>query len=146
MATDANMAPWTDAGDPAPQTSGAVPYAVAPDGTPLPSDGAVGAPQPPYLPFLAQPAYGGQATGPLPTSGLGPVASSRHLPDTSESDETIILVFRDGRAPLQVRNYILTRSAVYLPGKHFNEIPLSDLDLEATQRVNWAAGVTFRLP
>ncbi len=79
-------------------------------------------------------------------SALAPLIASRPAPTPPDDQETITLLFKDGRPPLQIRNYILTRSAVYLTGKHFYEIPLSDIDLGATQRVNWDAGVAFRLP
>lgn len=77
---------------------------------------------------------------------LVPLITVSQPPTPSDDEETVILVYKDGRPPLQIRNYILTRSAIYLTGKHFNEILLSDIDLQATQRVNWDAGVTFKLP
>ncbi len=99
--------------------------------------------------YPAQPGQGGDGTGfaqPTMLMPLVPLVSVSRSPNPPDEEETVTLVFKDGRPPLQVRNYILTRSAIYLTGKHFNEILLSDIDLQATQRVNWDAGVTFRLP
>lgn len=91
--------------------------------------------------YRSQPGYAGQP----PASMAAPLVPPRPVQAAPE-EEAITIVFKNGRPPMQVRNYILTRSALYLTGAHFNEIPLSDVDLVATQQVNWNAGVTFRLP
>ncbi len=72
--------------------------------------------------------------------------SSAYAAEPPPAPDAVTILFKDGRPPLQVRNYALTRSALYLTGQHFYEIPLSDIDLPATQRLNWNAGVAFRLP
>lgn len=128
----ADTSSWSGAGNPDPWASGTtdptVPFYSAQT---APYAAGYSAPGPGYYaaPYPAQPAYGGGGR-----------------PKPADEEEAVTLVFKDGRPPLQVRNYILTRSAIYLAGKHFNEILVSDLDLPATQRVNWDAGVTFRLP
>jgi hypothetical protein len=48
---------------------------------------------------------------------------------------------------MQVHNYILTRKAIYdLDGAGEREIPLSEVDVPATTKVNRAAGVDFSPP
>jgi hypothetical protein len=60
---------------------------------------------------------------------------------------TTTLIFKDGRPPVQVRNYALTASTLYaLEGESRQEIPLSLLDVPATVAANRAAGVDFALP
>jgi hypothetical protein len=57
------------------------------------------------------------------------------------------LIYKDGRAPMQVHNYALTASTLYaLDGESRQEIPLSMLNVPATVEANHAAGVDFALP
>ena len=61
-------------------------------------------------------------------------------------DPAIILVFKDGHRA-EVYNYAIMGSTFYdLSGGRSHKIPLADLDLEATTRVNDENGVTFHLP
>ena len=88
------------------------------------------------------PAYGPDSEpGPwaLPSGGSQSVAPARQ-------EETVTIVFKDGRPAQQIRNYALTRSALLVTDARMREIPLDEIDLPATQRVNRAAGVDFRLP
>jgi hypothetical protein len=60
---------------------------------------------------------------------------------------TTTLIVKDGRPPVQVRNYVLTASTLYaLDGESRQEIPLSLLDVPATVAANRTAGVDFALP
>lgn len=63
-----------------------------------------------------------------------------------ESEDAVTLVFKDGRTPEQIHNYILTRMTLYVRDQHHRDIPLDQLDLAATQRLNHDAGVDFQLP
>jgi hypothetical protein len=57
------------------------------------------------------------------------------------------LIFKDGRAPVEIHNYALTANTLYaLDGDSRREIPLSLLNIEATVEANRAAGVDFALP
>jgi hypothetical protein len=57
------------------------------------------------------------------------------------------LIFKDGRAPVQIHNYALTANTLYaLDGDSRREIPLSLLNVQATVEANRAAGVDFALP
>ena len=66
-------------------------------------------------------------------------------PAPSDTD-AVTLIFKDGRPPQQVRNYALTRTTLYVIGAHHRDIPVADLDLAATEKVNREAGVAFQLP
>lgn len=63
-----------------------------------------------------------------------------------EEEDAITIIFKDGRPPEQIRNYALTRTALYIPGHHIREIPLDEIDLPATERVNRQAGMDFEVP
>jgi hypothetical protein len=64
----------------------------------------------------------------------------------SDSDDAVTLIFKDGRPPEQIHNYILTRKTLYVGERHHPEIPVDQLDLIATAQVNHDAGIEFRLP
>lgn len=67
-------------------------------------------------------------------------------PDIQEQPPTMLL-FKDRRAPQQVKNYAVTRTTLYvLDGERRREIPLDQLDLPLTERTNRDAGVDFAVP
>jgi hypothetical protein len=100
---------------------------------------------PDYAPegYDAQPIDQGQPAPPWP---YGAAAGSAHPSPAPESEEAVTLIFKDGRPPEQVHNYILTRTTLYVGDQHRREIPTDRLDLAATAKVNQDAGVEFRLP
>ena len=63
-----------------------------------------------------------------------------------ESVEAVTLVFKDGRPPEQIHNYILTRTKLYVRDQRLRVIPTDQLDVAATAKVNQDAGVDFQLP
>ncbi len=75
----------------------------------------------------------------------GSQAAPRNSTGPSQEDATTI-IFKDGRPSEQIHNYALSRTALYITGSHLREIPLNELDLAATVRVNREAGVPFQLP
>jgi hypothetical protein len=89
-----------------------------------------GAP-PPYTPYPAQAA-------PAPSESIAAAAPQKQ--------EKTTLIFKDGRPAERISNYILTRDTIYVGDRRPSEIPLDELDLAATAKVNRAAGVDFRLP
>jgi hypothetical protein len=60
--------------------------------------------------------------------------------------QAVTLIFKDGRAPEQIHNYILTGTILYVGDRRPSEIPLDQLDLKETTRVNQDAGVDFQMP
>ena len=65
---------------------------------------------------------------------------------TSENEDAITLLSKDGRPPEQIHNYLLTRTTLYVRDQQRRDITLDQLDLAATQKVNHDAGVDFPLP
>ena len=57
------------------------------------------------------------------------------------------MIFKNGRAPIKVRNYLMTATVLTdLDSQHYEQIPLDQIDLAATLRINTAAGVDFKVP
>jgi hypothetical protein len=65
------------------------------------------------------------------------------------SEAAVTLIFKNGSTE-QIHNYMLTRSTLYVQGdfqhQRLREIPIDDLDLAATQKVNKQDGIDFQLP
>ena len=74
--------------------------------------------------------------------------SERSSPATAmlESEDAVTLIFKDGRPPEQIHNYILTRTTLSVWDHRHRDIPVDQLDLTATEKVNHDAGVDFQLP
>jgi len=109
----------------APQDTGSEGYATQPD-----DQGPPDANYPPYLQYPAYPAPSVQQQAPAPADG----------------EDAVTLVFKDGRAPEQIHNYVLTGKTLYVGDRQRREIPINELDLTATAKVNHDAGVEFHLP
>ena len=90
--------------------------------------------------------YQSDESQPTPSNPYPASVELSHPSSTLESEDAVTLVFKDGRNPLQVHNYLLTRTTLYVRDQHPRDIPLDQLDLAATQRVNHEAGVDFQLP
>jgi hypothetical protein len=81
------------------------------------------------------------------TSDLSPQSLEPSRPPSAlESENAVTLVFKGGRPPEQIHNYVLTHTTLYVRDQHHRDIPLDQLDLAATQRLNHDAGVDFQLP
>ncbi len=100
---------------------------------------------PDYAPegYDAQPAEQGQ---PAPPGPYQPTSDLSHQSPAPGSEEAVTLVFKDGRPPEQIHNYVLTRTTLYVGDQHRRDIPTDQLDLAATAKVNHDAGVDFHLP
>ena len=62
-------------------------------------------------------------------------------------DQPLTVIFKSGRAPIKVRNYLMTAKALTdLDSKHYEQIPLDQIDVAATERLNSAAGIDFQVP
>jgi hypothetical protein len=79
--------------------------------------------------------------------GVYPPAAARpsQAPEVS-SDVGVTLVFKDGRPPVEVHDYVLTRNTLYVWDRHQRVIPTDLLDLAATAKANEDAGIDFQLP
>jgi hypothetical protein len=72
--------------------------------------------------------------------------SLSHSPTTPDSEEMVTLIFKDGRPPEKIYNYLLTRTTLFVRDQGHREIPIDQLDLVATAKVNHEAGVDFQIP
>jgi len=62
------------------------------------------------------------------------------------NEDGVTLVFKDGRPPVQIHDYVLTRNTVYVWDRHQRVIPIDQLDMVATAKANSDAGIDFELP
>jgi hypothetical protein len=63
-----------------------------------------------------------------------------------QNENAVTVVFKDGRPSEQIHNYALTRSTLFVLDEHHRDIPVDEIDLNATKQVNRDAGVEFQLP
>ena len=110
----------------------------------------------------APPDNGSQAPGMLPpypeqppqAQGMSPQAAGIYPPPAPSpqftqgltNEDGVTLVFKDGRAPVQIHDYVLTRNTVYVWDRHQRVIPVDQIDLVATAKANQEAGIDFELP
>lgn len=74
-------------------------------------------------------------------------AAQPAVPSTLASGEPLTVMFKDGRAPVQMQNYLVTAKVLTdLDARRYQQIPLDEIDVAATQRANSAAGVAFAVP
>ncbi len=63
------------------------------------------------------------------------------------SADKVTLIYKDGRPPEQIQNYLATRTTLtVLDNGRRREVALADLDLPATMKANRETGVGFELP
>jgi len=92
--------------------------------------------QGPPPPYQEQPPAEQPAAAPQPAPA----------PPAPENEDAVTLVFKDGRPSEQIHNYALTRTTLYVRDQHRRDIPVDQLDLAATQKVNHDAGIDFHVP
>jgi len=75
------------------------------------------------------------------------VRVTSHLPPSAEEKAaTTILVFRDGRRS-EIQNYAIVGQTLWmLTEQRARKLAMSDLDVEATRKLNADRGVEFRTP
>jgi hypothetical protein len=83
---------------------------------------------------------------PAPPNAYRPSYRKPEPAPDPEPESAVTLVFKDGRPNQQIRNYMLTRTTLYIQDQRLQEIPVDQLDLAATERLNQDAGVEFQLP
>jgi hypothetical protein len=121
-----NFAPSSDYGypqEPSPQDDGQPSYPAAS-----------------ASPQLYQPAPAWNGTRP-------PYSGNSTSSDAPASEEQLTLIFKDGRRPRPIRNYMMsTKELTDMDPQHFERIPLDVIDIDATVKVNRAHGVDFAVP
>lgn len=65
--------------------------------------------------------------------------------DVSEDQPRTLLIFKDGHQ-LEVSNYAIMGSTLYLFAGDHRKISLADLDIDATRKANDDRGIEFRVP
>lgn len=126
------QAPQPDYGYPYPQPMPADP------GYPQPQPGQPG-PEGAYAYPVVPPGYEAFTPEPAPAA-----PQMQYVPGSAT---TVILIYRDGRPPEQIQNYLATRSTLtVLDGGRRRDIPLSALNIPATISANRQTGVDFQLP
>jgi len=68
------------------------------------------------------------------------------LPAQPAEETAVTLIFRNGRAPEQIHNYLLTPTTLTILDQPYRQIPLDQIDIAATVEKNREAGVDFRIP
>jgi hypothetical protein len=101
------------------------------------------APAPPE--FLAYPSPPRVYT-PYWPSGDGSAVQYRPPYRSPNLQQAVTLMFNDGRPPMRVHNYMLTPTTLYILDRDRAEIPLTQLDVTATERINRQAGVEVHFP
>lgn len=61
-------------------------------------------------------------------------------------DTPVTLIFKDGRPPEQIHNYLLTSNQLTVMDERYREIPLEQINMAATEAVNRSAGIDFHVP
>ena len=80
---------------------------------------------------------------PYPNQGYAAPA----VPAPAVPAQLLTVIFKSGRAPIEVRNYLMTAKGLTdLDSEHFEQIPLDQIDLAATRRFTTFAGVDFQVP
>jgi len=76
-----------------------------------------------------------------------PANAGTTSPSGSSLEQPLTVIFKSGRGPLKVQNYMMTAKVLTdLDSQHYEQIPLDQIDLAATQQVNRAAGLDFQVP
>lgn len=106
----------------------------------------------PYAPQYAPPPnyYSPQSSPPPVNSGPEPESyqqqkSNPRRPANDEFAEPTVLVFRDGHRR-EIANYAIMGSTLFVLSGPRSRIPVAELDVPATERVNQDRGIAFSVP
>jgi len=129
-------------------STGSTPYYASPDPEDAQSygygpgaEGTIGR-RVPYLPN-----DGGPGSGPDsgPDSSSNP-APARVSPQDNSGTQPVTLVFKDGRPNQQIRNFLINGNTLTVWDQHPHDIPVDQLNVPATEKINHDAGVDLFLP
>ena len=110
--------------------------------------------QPPYPAYPDTNQQQPHALQPAPPSSLvAPQRQEYHFASASPAAPTLIsskpltVIFKGARAPEKMQNYMVTASTLTdLDSGNFEKIPLSEIDIAATQQANRRSGIEFQIP
>jgi hypothetical protein len=98
-------------------------------------------PETPQAPYYAPQPYA-QSPGVSAPAPVYPGTAS-----LAAAEEPLTLIFKSGRAPQKMQNYIMnTKALTDLDPQHYEQIPLDQIDIAATEQANRARGVDFQVP
>jgi hypothetical protein len=84
---------------------------------------------------------------PWDPQGQQAAAAWQTAPAAPAPEQPLTVFFKSGRAPVKIQNYIMTGKLLTdLDARHYEQIPVDQIDVAETQRVNSAAGVEFQVP
>jgi hypothetical protein len=113
-----------------------------------PPEGGDQQPDQPMGPYPPAP-YPGGPYAPAPYAGpssYSAPSAEPHAQPAPAREQAVTLVFKDGRQPEQIHNYLMTANTLYVEDPRHRAIPIDELDLAATAKLNREAGVDFELP
>ena len=96
--------------------------------------------------------YGGDQGQPPPPPpdyvppSYAPPAQPQRAPQIPANETATTIVFNDGRPSEQIHNYALTRTTLFVLDEQHRDIPLDQINLAETEKVNRAVGVPFQVP
>lgn len=114
--------------------SAAQPYSAPSEAPPIPYNDA---PQSPY------PEYNADGVRQQPTR---PPYSGARASSSAAAQQTVTLIFKNGRAPEKIQNYMLTATTLTVFDPQYEQIPIDRIDVSATEATNRAKGVDFQVP
>lgn len=102
----------------------------------------------PYTGPYTQPYAVSESSNPMPAQARAPYRPPAPAaePATPPPSTPVTLVFKDGRPPEKIHNFLLTARTLSVLDQHRHDIPVAELDLEQTAKVNREAGVDFQIP
>ena len=80
-----------------------------------------------------------------PEPSSAEAAQPASSPSTQDDEIRTLLIFKEGRQ-LEVSNYAIMGSTLYLFAGDHRKISLADIDLDATRKANDERGTEFRVP
>ncbi|MGH9615327.1 MAG: hypothetical protein ACRD28_01210 [Acidobacteriaceae bacterium] len=75
-----------------------------------------------------------------------PSIQQPHPIEPSQAEEAVTLIFKDGRPSERIHNYAMTPTTLYVLDSPHRNIPLDQLNLSATEKINDQAGISFEVP
>ena len=100
---------------------------------------------PPYADYGAAPDAPRESLQAPPAEARQPYAGS--ISSMPEVQQPLTLIFKNGRAPEMIQNYMMSsRTLTDLDRQHYEQIPLDQIDVAATEQANHMRGVDFQIP
>jgi hypothetical protein len=101
-------------------------------------------PYPQPQPQYPQPQYPQPQSQPEQEQAVPVAPQMQYVPGSAD---TVTLIFKDGRPPEQIHNYLATnKTLTVIDGNRHREIPITDINVSATINANRETGVGFQLP